>query len=250
MPSQMDFKDAKSNFVKAARTGKESVMVWMGEKISVRDLILNKLLPIAKDGLKKEGIDQVDIDRFLGVIEERAKSLTGSQWKLKNYRHLRKYLKQDEALMTLTKAIYNNQQGDLAVHEWPMIKNIPKIYQDAHLVNHVMSTKLHTIDENDLTELASEIMDWKKIHHLPVENEKGELVGLITWAQIEEFKKSKSFKNDSIVADVMMKNVYIVHPETKILEALHHMKTNNVSCLPVVQKNSLVGIITIKDIIA
>ncbi|MFT4802607.1 MAG: CBS domain-containing protein/gamma-glutamyl:cysteine ligase YbdK (ATP-grasp superfamily) [Flavobacteriaceae bacterium] len=249
MPSQMDFKDAKSNFVKAARTGKESVMVWMGEKISVRDLILNKLLPIAKDGLKKEGIDQVDIDRFLGVIEERAKSLTGSQWKLKNYRHLRKYLKQDEALMTLTKAIYNNQQGDLAVHEWPMIKNIPKIYQDAHLVNHVMSTKLHTIDENDLTELASEIMDWKKIHHLPVENEKGELVGLITWAQIEEFKKSKSFKNDSIVADVMMKNVYIVHPETKILEALHHMKTNNVSCLPVVQKNSLVGIITIKDII-
>ena len=249
MPSQMDFKDAKSNFVKAARTGKESVMNWMGKKISVRDLILNELVPIAKDGLKKEGIDQVDIDRLMGVIEERAKSLTGSQWKLKNYRHLRKFLKQDDALMALTKTIYNNQQGDLAVHEWPMIKNLPKTYQDAHLVNHVMSTKLYTIDEHDLAELASEIMGWKNIHHLPVENKKGELVGLITWAQIENFKKDKNFKNDSIVADIMMKNVYIVHPETKILEALHHMKTNNVSCLPVVQKNSLVGIITIKDII-
>ncbi len=112
-----------------------------------------------------------------------------------------------------------------------------------------MSTRLFTLDEHDLTELASEIMRWKNIHHLPVENSKGDLAGLITWAQIEEYNKSKNYKNDCIVADIMMKNVYIVHPDTKILEALHHMKTNNVSCLPVVQKNSLVGIITIKDII-
>ena len=249
MPSQMDFKEAKSNFVKAARTGKEAVMVWMGEKISVRDLVIKVLLPIAKDGLQKVGINQPDIDRLLGVIEGRAKSLTGSQWKLKNYRHLRKYLKQDDALMALTKTIYKNQQGDLAVHEWPMIKNLPKTYQDAHLVSHVMSMRLFTVDENDLADLASEIMKWKNIHHLPVENKKGDLAGLITWTQIEEYKKNKDYKNDSIVADIMMKNVYIVKPETKILEALHHMKTNNVTCLPVVQENDLVGVITIKDII-
>lgn len=249
MPNQMDFKEAKSNFVKAARTGKEAVMVWIGKKISVRDLVINELLPIAKNGLQKAGINQPDIDRLLGVIEGRAKALTGSQWKLKNYRHLRNFLKQDDALMALTKTIYKNQQGDLAVHEWPMIKNLPKTYQDAHLVSHVMSTRLFTVDENDLTDLASEIMKWKNIHHLPVENKKGDLAGLITSAQIEEYKKDKNYKNDSIVADIMMKNVYIVRPETKILEALHHMKTNNVTCLPVVQENDLVGVITIKDII-
>ena len=206
--------------------------------------------PLQEMAYKKAGINQPDIDRLLGVIEGRAKALTGSQWKLKNYRHLRKFLKQDDALMALTKTIYKNQQGDLAVHEWPMIKNLPKTYQDAHLVNHVMSTRLFTVDEHDLTDLAGEIMKWKNIHHLPVEDKKGNLAGLITWAQIEECKKNKNYKNDCIVADIMMKNVYIVHPETKILEALHHMKTNNVTCLPVVQENDLVGVITIKDIIA
>ena len=250
MPSQMDFKDAKSNFVKAARTGKESVMVWMGKKISVRDLVIKELLPIAKEGLKKVNIDQKDIDRLLGVIEGRALSLTGSQWKLKNYRYLRNHLKQDDALMALTKAIYKNQQGNLAVHEWPMINKLPKTYQDAHLVSHVMSTRLHTIYENDLADLASEIMIWKNIHHLPVENPNGELAGLLTWEQLEECKNNKTYKNECTVTDIMMKNVYIVRPDTKILEALHLMKTNNVTCLPVVQEKNLVGIITIKDIIA
>ena len=40
---------------------KESVMNWMGELMSVRDLMQQKLLPIAYAGLEKCGVDQNDI---------------------------------------------------------------------------------------------------------------------------------------------------------------------------------------------
>ena len=247
MPSQMDFKDAKANFIKAARTGKESVMTWMGKKISLKELLITELIPIARKGLLKASINESDVDRLLGVIKDRAEGYTGAQWKVANYRHLRKTLKQDDALGVLTKQIHKNQEIGLPVHQWPMFEESPTNYQDAHLVGHVMSTQLFTVYENDLADLAISIMEWKKIHYVPVENTKGELTGLLTWTHLEKYKNNDI---DSIVADIMMKNVYIANPDTKILEAIHLMKINDIGCLPVVQDKSLVGIITIKDIIA
>lgn len=47
-----DFKDVKSNFFKSARSGIESVFIWMGKQISAKDLIKNELLPLAHEGLK------------------------------------------------------------------------------------------------------------------------------------------------------------------------------------------------------
>jgi CBS domain-containing protein len=249
MPSVMHFRDAKSNFVKAARNGKESVMEWMGTKMSVRDLVLNELLPIAREGLIKLKINEKDINRLLGVIEERAKSQTGSQWKVKSYRNLLKSLKQDDALIALTKTIYNNQQTGKPVHEWPVIESPPDDYQDAHLVGHIMTTQLFTVNKNDLADLATSIMEWKGIHHVPVENNNGKLCGLLTKSHMEQFKiKDEKYKN-TVVEDIMTKDVIYVRPNTKILEAMHIMKKNKIGCLPVVQYKSLVGIITMKDII-
>jgi len=249
MPSVMHFRDAKSNFVKAARNGKESVMEWMGKKMSVRDLVINELLPIAREGLSKENIDKKDIDRLLGVIEGRAKSLTGSQWKVKSYRNLLKTLKQDDALIALTKTIYKNQQTEKPVHEWPILEHPPDDYQDAHLVGHIMSTQLFTVNKDDLADLATSIMEWKGIHHVPVENNKGKLCGLLTKTHMSRFKDKDEKNKNIVVKEIMTKDVIVVKPGTKILEAMHIMKKNNIGCLPVVQDKSLVGIVTIKDII-
>ncbi len=250
MPSVMHFKDAKSNFVKAARNGKESVMEWMGKKISVRDLVVNELLPIAREGLTKEKIHKKDIDRLLGVIENRAKSQTGSQWKVKSYRNLLKTLKQDDALIALTKSIYNNQQTGKPVHEWPVIEHPPDDYQDAHLVSHIMTTQLFTVNKDDLADLATSIMEWKAIHHVPVENNKGKLCGLLTKTHMSRFKEKNEKNKNIVVEEIMTKDVIVVKPTTKILKAMHIMKKNSIGCLPVVQDKSLVGIITIKDIIS
>jgi len=250
MPSVMEFNDAKSNFVKAARNGKESVLLWMGKQISARNLVVNELIPIAKSGLEKMNIDKKDIDRFLSVIKNRAESQTGSQWKVKNYRILRKSLKQDDALLALTKAIYENQKNNIPVHQWPIIDNHPEGYQDAHLVGHIMSTQLFTVNKNDLADLATSIMNWKGVHHVPVEDNTGKLCGLLTETHMKRFIDNNVENKNIIVADIMIKNVIIVKPNTKILEAIHLMKKYNIGCLPVVQGKSLVGIITTKDIIA
>jgi CBS domain-containing protein len=245
MESIMDFRDAKANFVKAARTGKESVINWMGRLISVRDLILDELLPIARLGLEKEAIDQDDIDRFLGIIEQRAKGFTGAQWKVRRYRQLRKTMKQDDALLALTKTIYENQQCDNPVSLWPLIENQPETHEAAHQVGHIMSTQLFTVNENDLAELATSVMKWKKIRHVPVEDDGGNLCGLLTRTHI---KREGANIND-IVTNIMTKDVRTVQPETEISEAIKIMKKNEFGCLPVVSKNHLVGIITINDVI-
>lgn len=248
MNNCMDFRDAKSNFIKAARTGKASVMHWEDRLVSVRDLVTKEMLPIAYQGLRKMKIDQADIEKYLSIIEQRATSRTGAQWQIQNFRLLRQNMKQDDALLAVTKAIYDNQQTGKPVHEWPALTSDPKAQQSAYLVGHIMSTQLFTVHEKDLAELATNVMQWKNIHHVPVEDQTRKLVGLLTWSQMEHYRESATTNELSIVADIMETNVRTVSPETTIEDAIVIMKSEDIGCLPVIQHDQVVGIITIVDI--
>ncbi len=248
MPAVMNFRDAKANFIKASRTGKESVMFWEGESIYVKRLMLDILLPIAHAGLAKVGIDQADIDRLLGVIEARIHGFSGSQWMIRNYRKLREHMKTDDALLALTKSIYDNQVQSLPVHQWPLLDHRPKTHEAAYQVRHIMSTQLFTVREKDLAELATSVMLWKNIHHLPVEDDDGNLCGLLTWTHMKKFKAQHSHHASSLVSDIMVRDVHTAKPETLIQDAVQLMKKHEIGCLPVVHDRHLVGIITIKDL--
>ncbi|MEP1096978.1 MAG: CBS domain-containing protein [Cyclobacteriaceae bacterium] len=249
MESTMDFRDAKSNFIKAARTGKESVQYWNGKLISVRDLVSEELLPIAQAGLESAKVDKGDIQRLLGVIEERASKITGSQWSVRKYRYLRKTKQRDDALLALTQSMYNHQFIGNPVHEWPIEEDSSHIHDSAHLINHVMSTQLFTVNENDLADLAIKIMKWKNIHHLPIESESGDLCGLLTHTHIERFEKESTIGEKMKVGDIMTKAVHTASLETTIKEAIAFMKEKEIGCLPVTQGDQLVGIVTIADLI-
>ncbi|MDH5367305.1 MAG: CBS domain-containing protein [Cyclobacteriaceae bacterium] len=246
MPNCMDFKDAKTNFIKTARSGKESVLMWNDTSLSVKDLVINELLPMAYSGLEKASINKSDIERLLGIIDARARGMTGSQWKTKNYRQLRKSMKQDDALLTLTKSIYNNQQSNIPVHKWPSIKKRSNPLETASQVGHIMTTQLFTVNENDLAELATRIMLWKNIHHLPVENNAGEFCGLLTWTHMKRQKELKG--SNKIVADIMTKEVLTTEVRAKIKDIIQLMKKHEIGCLPVIRKKQLVGIVTINDL--
>ena len=56
-------------------------------------------------------------------------------------------------------------------------------------------------------------------------------------------------KGDSKVSDIMEKQVLTSDPEMEIKEAITIMKSNHIGCMPVIQNNHLVGIITIEDVI-
>lgn len=243
----MDFRDAKDNFIKAARNGIDSMMYWKDSTFSTRELILKELLPIAYAGLQKCDIDKKDIERYLKVIEQRAHGMNGATWTIKNYRNLKKQLKRDDALISLTKTLYENQHTQLPISAWPMIKEKLNLRTNALLAEQLMSTHLFTVNENDLAAMASSIMTWKNIHHVPVLNDQQQLCGLLTWSHITEHLRENTASSELKVRDLMVKDVITISPDTQMETVFQTLQKNSIGCLPVLKEGHLVGIITRND---
>jgi CBS domain-containing protein/gamma-glutamyl:cysteine ligase YbdK (ATP-grasp superfamily) len=246
MPAQMDFKFAKANFIKAARTGQETVFHWMGQQVTAKDLILNQLLPMARSGLEKCNIAKEDIDRLLDVVQQRIHHETGDAWQVNNFRSLKHNFKTDRALVLLTKAMCENQEKELPVHLWPKI-NCEQDQSPHRLVKEVMTTHLYKLHEEDTVAMAAAIMKWNNIHHIPVEDAKGRLTGLLTWTYLNELG-STPFTMGKKVSDVMVKKVITTEPEAMVKDALQLMEKNGIGCLPVCMGKHLVGIMSKKDV--
>lgn len=249
MPSCMDFRDAKDNFIKAARNGAHSMMHWKGKSIPTRELVTKELLPLAYKGLKKCKIDQNDIERYLNVIEARALGTDGATWLVQNHRDLKKKMKPDDALVVLTKSIYENQQGQLPVAEWPNTADNLRVKAYATLAKHLMATRIFTVNENDLADMATSIMNWENIHHVPVLNDEHKLCGLLTWNHMMEYLREKSDFSGIKVHELMVKNVITVAPDTELETVYELLARHRIGCLPVVQDDNLVGIITKTDMV-
>ncbi|MCB0639486.1 MAG: CBS domain-containing protein, partial [Lewinella sp.] len=180
----LSWEDVRDNFGKAAKFGIDTNFTWFKDKkINACDLVLQELLPIAREGLAHRQIDPDDIDRYLGIIEARAKAhMNGARWQLRAYTKLLKEVSRDEALVILTACIHKNQLAGEPVHTWPMPQDsdLAEYRPDSLKVEEFMETDLFTVQGDDLIELVAELMDWRKIRHMPVEDSKGNLVGLIT----------------------------------------------------------------------
>ncbi|PQB04162.1 CBS domain-containing protein [Aureitalea marina] len=250
IPEVMDFREVKNNFINSARAGLDTFQCWDGKRMSTEDLVTKELLPIAYRGLTNSGLDKETTENYLRVIEQRAKGKTGSKWLTRNYRKLRKENKIDHSLRLLTQHLHQFEQSGKPVHEWTDIACPAKADTPPRYVGHIMSSQLFTVHEDDLANLAIEIMQWKDIHHMPVTDHQGKLTGLLTWTHVERFGQPPPLDKDLIVGTIMEAEVITTTPRTSIQEAITHMKTNEIGCLPVLQKGDLVGIITIKDVIA
>lgn len=249
----ISFEDARDNFGKAAQFGIDTKFTWFNDKkITAVDLVKKQLIPIARKGLTKMKVKKSDIDRYLGIIKGRAsKHMNGARWTLRAYTRLRKQTTSDEALTVLTASIIKQQSNNTPVHLWkmPTLKDLQD-YRPSNLkVEEFMSTDLFTVRRDDIIELVADLMEWKKIRFTPVENKKGELVGLISsQILINYFKRNN--QNGTVkqtVEDIMIKKPKTIGPQSTIVEAMNKMKRENVACLPVVQNKELIGLITEMD---
>lgn len=250
----MSFDDARDNFMKGARSGMDCKFTWLNnEKIAARELTQEVLLPLARHGLKKYNINSEDIDRYLGVIEERAKRhMNGSRWMLQAYTNFQKETHSDESLTSLTAAIYNNQTQSKPAHEWPLPKlNEFHQYDPSQLlVEEFMTTDIFTLQEDDLLEFASSLMDWADISSMPVEDSKGNLIGLITSKQILKFfAHQNKAHQDATVKSIMNTQPHTVTPQMKIVEVIKVMKEHKLKVLPVVKGQELIGIISERNFV-
>lgn len=245
----IDFKTVKNNFIKSARYGLNTVFDWFGKNISAKELILNELLPLAKTGLVKRNISKKDIDKYLGVIENRVKAeVTGASWQVDNFRILADKYGQSIAQKELVRNMIKNQDKNIPVHEWENVNlEASLILNDVLQVEQFMTTDILTTNEADSLDLVRNILNWYNIHHLPVEDYDGNLVGLITDGLIErldsEFPELCSYAGDAMMTDFITINV-----KESIEKAIGLMNLHHLSGLPVVYKEKLVGILTRRDL--
>ena len=250
---RMAFDHARANLYAAARYGLQAGFQWMdGLTVSAQDLLQAELIPLAQQGLKDLSIDAQDIDRYLGIFEERVKrQKTGAHWILQSYQDLEGE-KPEVRARILTEAMCKRQNSEDPVHLWKPARKEESVGSFHYKkVGQFMSTDLFTVRPDDLVELAASIMDWRHVRHVPVENEQGRLVGIISHRDLLRFfARSAPDKRAVPVRDIMKKDPICIGPEMLTLEASRIMKLHRVGCLPVVVENSrLVGIVTVYDLL-
>ncbi len=244
---QLDFKEAKSNFIRAAKSGLNSIHNWFGHYYPSKILINDVLLPMARTGLENKGVHEEDISKYLGIIERRVnKEVTGAQWIVKSHRNLTRSYSSDLANRIITESMCAYQADNIPVSEWKIKKDKKYSFPKANLkIEEFMSTDIFSVNEDDSTDLAKQILTWNNIHHLPVEDSEGDLVGLITDGILERHYAQRS----SVLArDIMIQQPVVVHADDPLSTALRIMEENMISGVPVVFDKKLVGILTNRDI--
>jgi CBS domain-containing protein len=250
----MEFEHAQLNFVAAARQGLSATMVWLeGVEMPASQLILERLLPTAAAGLDRVGIRSEDRDRYLGVIEQRVRAgRTGSRWMLQSLAAMRDHGTPTERLNALTAAIVSRQTENVPVHEWDLagLQEAGGWRHNYLRIEQYMSTDLQTVHADDPVELAANLMEWHRIRHVPVEDQEHRLIGLVTYRQVLRLMAQGGLNRDGeplSVAEVMKTDPIIVSPGMPTTRAIEIMRQFGVGCLPVVQDDRLVGIVTESD---
>jgi len=124
-------------------------------------------------------------------------------------------------------------------------------------VKEVMVKEVATLDVNDELSLANDIMRLGRIRHLPVV-EGTRLVGIVSerdlfrssLAQALGYggQASRDLMKTLRIKDIMVPGVVTTSPEADLCQAVKDMMDKKIGCLPVVEDDRLVGLITETDI--
>ncbi len=125
------------------------------------------------------------------------------------------------------------------------------------LVRDVMTSNVITIPSDTPVLEAERILSFHKFERLPIVD-KGKLVGLVTKDDLLKAEPSSATSlsrgellyllSKLTVKEIMKKNVVTVPPDIPVELAIAIAQKNRVGCLPVVEGDRVVGILTTNDI--
>jgi hypothetical protein len=119
--TQMSFSAAEENFHAGARHGIDASVFWPGlGYVPVTELVLRRLLPLAKEGLDRWGVSAGERDRLLGIIEQRCLThRNGATWQVEVLHALEaEGMDRQEALHEMLRRYVPNMHSNTPVHEW------------------------------------------------------------------------------------------------------------------------------------
>jgi len=246
LQDDLPFQVAKSNFYQAARSSLHATINWNGHHKPVQAVLLEELLPLAEEGLQKVGLSEEEINQHLNIIERRCSTKgNGACWIIRNFRPIAANFGAGVAVREITEAMLHGQRADIPVHNWPDIDSgrVYRLRKGLNSVGNLMKTDLYTVRDAEPVSLAHAIMKWKKVRHLPVEDEHGNLVGLITKSNLNGFDEEAAQE----ITQIMVRELITVDQHTPLQEAARLLKEHNIGCLPVVRKGQIIGMLTDTD---
>lgn len=125
-------------------------------------------------------------------------------------------------------------------------------------VKSILHPKLVTVSADERLDTVDDIMALGHVRHLPVVKA-GELVGIVSHRDLLRASLSsisnvglgekRAFLTSIKLHEVMTRDVITITPETSIQEAAEIMADERIGCLPVVDDNRLMGMITETDLL-
>ncbi len=124
-------------------------------------------------------------------------------------------------------------------------------------IDAVMSTGLVTLAPEATLADARSLMQEHRIHHLPVVDANNKLRGLLTLSDLLRASDSslrdadeRIHARDIRVGDVMVTEVATVSAAASLRQAALFLEKHRIGCLPVMDGETIVGIITDSDFVA
>ncbi len=124
-------------------------------------------------------------------------------------------------------------------------------------IESVMSKELVTALPSESLADARARMQAHQIHHLPIVDEDGQLVGLVTLTNllaatdsILRDQENRIHASEILIEDVMITDIATIDEQASLRQAALFLEKHRIGCLPVVTNGELKGIITDTDFVA
>lgn len=116
-------------------------------------------------------------------------------------------------------------------------------------VKDLMSSGVITITPDENASLAARLLARHNIGALPICTSEGSLRGILTDRDIVlRCIAAESQPENTLVRDIMTKNVVSVSPEDDLREATRLMASEQIRRLPVVENGTIVGMLSLGDL--
>lgn len=125
-------------------------------------------------------------------------------------------------------------------------------------VRDLMARDPATLGRNETLDLAESIMNLGRIRHMPVVDD-GKIVGIVSQRDLFRSalitalgfgrKTTSALIKTITIKEIMTKHVITISPEASLKEAARVMIDKKIGCLPVVEDQKLIGLLTETDIL-
>lgn len=127
------------------------------------------------------------------------------------------------------------------------------------LVRDLMTEEVFTLGPGDNLVALEDLMDSRRVRHVPIVDREGDLVGLVTHRDLSRSMLGRledlpmSVERDLLrgrrIREIMTIEPDTVEPDAGLKEAAAMLLENKIGCLPVVEGMHLVGILTEADFV-